>query len=100
MKVQLAFLAGLLACAFTARAADIWTLERSLDYALPQPDARIAQQRIVAAQAGLEQANSASGRGCKPIQLHPHDNPMLVSAASSINGLTALRSTSTTFPCG
>ena len=60
MKLPLAFLAGLLACAFTARAADIWTLERSLDYALTHnPDARIAQQRIAAAQAGLEQANSA-----------------------------------------
>jgi len=60
MKLLLAFVAGLLACAFTARAADIWTLERSLDYALTHnPDARIAQQRIAAAQAGLEQANSA-----------------------------------------
>jgi len=35
-------------------------LERALDYALAHnPDARIAQQRIAAAQAGLEQANSA-----------------------------------------
>ena len=60
MKLPLAFVAGLLACAFTARAADIWTLERSLDYALTHnPDARIAQQRIATAQAGLEQANSA-----------------------------------------
>ncbi len=60
MKLLLPFVAGLLACAFTARAADIWTLERSLDYALAHnPDARIAQQRIAAAQAGLEQANSA-----------------------------------------
>ena len=60
MKLPLAFVVGLLACAFTARAADIWTLERSLDYALTHnPDARIAQQRIGAAQAGLEQANSA-----------------------------------------
>jgi outer membrane protein len=60
MKKQLAFAAGLLACAFTAQAANIWTLERSLNYALTHnPEARIAQQRIAAAQAGLEQANSA-----------------------------------------
>ena len=40
-------------------AAEPWTLERALDYALSHnPDARIAQQRIAAAQAGLEQANS------------------------------------------
>ncbi|MBI2947712.1 MAG: TolC family protein, partial [Verrucomicrobia bacterium] len=53
-------LVALLACAFIARASDSWTLERALDYALAHnPDARIAQQRIVAAQAGLEQANSA-----------------------------------------
>ncbi len=38
---------------------EVWTLERALEYAaLHNPDARIAQQRIVAAQAGLEQANS------------------------------------------
>lgn len=60
MKLLLAFVAGLLAGASTTRAADIWTLERSLDYALAHnPDARIAQQRIAAAQGGLEQANSA-----------------------------------------
>jgi outer membrane protein len=57
-----------------------WTLERALQQALAaNPDARLAQQRIVAAQAGLEQANAA---------FWPHlqfqssytgsDNPMLV----------------------
>ena len=40
--------------------AEPWTLERALDHALAHnPDARIAQQRIASAQAGLEQANSA-----------------------------------------
>jgi outer membrane protein len=41
-------------------AADPWTLERALQQALKSnPDARLAQQRIIAAQAGLDQANSA-----------------------------------------
>lgn len=55
-------LALLTAMAFSVsvRAAEPWTLESALDYALSHnPDARIAQQRIAAAQAGLEQANSA-----------------------------------------
>jgi outer membrane protein TolC len=50
----------LLACAVTAQAAAPWTLERALEQALAHnPDARIAQQRIAAAQAGLDQANAA-----------------------------------------
>ncbi len=49
----------LLACA-AAGAAEPWTLERALEFALTgNPDARLAQQRIVAAQAGLEQAHAA-----------------------------------------
>ncbi len=55
-------LALLTAVAFSVsvRAAEQWTLESALDYALGHnPDARIAQQRVAAAQAGLEQANSA-----------------------------------------
>ncbi len=48
------------ACGLAAHAAEPWTLERALDYALAHnPDARIAQQRIAGAQAGLEQANAA-----------------------------------------
>jgi len=59
MKRQLGLLGLLLTSFLTASAAEPWTLERSLDYALSNnPDARIAQQRIAAAQAGLEQANS------------------------------------------
>jgi outer membrane protein TolC len=50
----------LILVALAANAAEPWTLERALDYALAHnPDARIAKQRIAIAQAGLEQANSA-----------------------------------------
>jgi len=43
----------------TAVWAEPWTLERALRQALSaSPEARLAQQRIVAAQAGLEQANA------------------------------------------
>jgi len=59
MKPQLGFCGLLLAGTLALNAAEPWTLERSLDYALAHnPDARIAQQRIAAAQAGLEQANA------------------------------------------
>lgn len=79
MKLPLAFVTGMLACAFAAQAADIWTLERSLDYALANnPDARIAQQRIAAAQAGLEQANSAFWPKLQVQSSYTRtDNPML-----------------------
>ena len=44
----------------SALGAEPWTLERALEQALAaNPDARLAQQRIVAAQAGLDQANAA-----------------------------------------
>jgi len=80
MKRQLGFLAGLLACALVARAADVWTLERSLDYVLAHnPDARIAQQRIAVAQAGLEQANSAFWPRLQVQSGYTRtDNPMMV----------------------
>ena len=49
-----------LSWSLTALAAEPWTLERALGQALvANPDARLAQQRIVAAQAGLDQANAA-----------------------------------------
>ena len=57
-----AFLIGGLALTWmlAALAAEPWTLERALQQALAgNPDARLAQQRIAAAQAGLDQANSA-----------------------------------------
>jgi outer membrane protein len=52
---------GLVLCwSLAALAAEPWTLERALQQALSgNPDARLAQQRIVAAQAGLDQANAA-----------------------------------------
>jgi outer membrane protein TolC len=60
MSRQPGWLGLWLACALAAQAAEPWTLEHALDYALSHnPDARIAQQRIAAAQAGLDQANSA-----------------------------------------
>ena len=60
MKLRLAMLAAMLVTSFAAPADDDWTLQRLLDYAFDHnPDARIAQQRIAAAEAGLEQANAA-----------------------------------------
>ncbi len=60
MKKVLGFLGLMLVLGLRAQEAEPWTLERSLEYALAHnPDARIAQQRIAAAQAGLDQADSA-----------------------------------------
>jgi outer membrane protein TolC len=51
---------GWIALGSTLSQAEPWTLERALDQALAHnPDARLAQHRIAAAQAGVEQANSA-----------------------------------------
>jgi len=59
MNHPLRMFAPLLAAGLQVWGTEVWTLERSLEYALDHnPDARIAQQRIEAAQAGLEQANS------------------------------------------
>lgn len=79
MKNKLALITLLLACAFATQSAEIWTLERSLEYALAHnPDARIAQQRIAAAQAGLEQANSAFWPKLQVQSSYTRtDNPML-----------------------
>ena len=53
-------LLALVAAASLARAAEPWTLERALGFALTNsPDARIAAHRIAAAQAGLDQARAA-----------------------------------------
>jgi len=69
-----------LAAVVPAKAAEKWTLERSLDYAFAHnPDARITAKRIAAAQAGLQQADSAFW---PKLQLQSSytrtDNPMLV----------------------
>jgi outer membrane protein TolC len=60
VKSRLRMLLWLFASAFAAGAAEPWTLERALDYALAHnPSARLAQHRIAAAQAGMEQADAA-----------------------------------------
>ena len=79
-KPRAGFLALWLALALTAGADEPWTLERALDYAQSHnPDARIAQQRIAAAQAGLEQADSAFWPRLQVQSSYIRtDNPMLV----------------------
>ena len=79
MKRLSGLLVLLLAGSLRAAADEPWTLERALEYAQAHnPDARIAQQRIAAAQAGLEQANSTFW---PKLQLQSSytrtDNPML-----------------------
>ena len=60
MTRQQGILGLLLSCCVSALSAEQWALERALEQALAgNPDARLAQQRIVAAQAGLDQANAA-----------------------------------------
>ena len=60
MTKQLGFLGTLLFWSYACLAAEPWTLPRALDFALTNsPDVQLAQQRIYAAQAGLEQANAA-----------------------------------------
>ena len=80
MKPPRGLLGLLLTASLTAGAAEPWTLERSLDYALAHnPDARIAQQRIAAAQAGLEQANSTYWPRLQFQSSYTRtDNPMMV----------------------
>jgi len=77
MKWQLGLFA--LTCSLAAYAAEPWTLERALDYALAHnPDARIAQQRMAAAQAGLEQADSTFWPRLQVQSSYTRtDNPML-----------------------
>jgi len=60
MRRTLGILGLVLSWSLAALAAEPWTLDRALHQALSaNPDARLAQQRIVAAQAGLDQANAA-----------------------------------------
>ena len=60
MKQLAWLLAVLLGGAAPGGAAEVWTLERALAQAqAANPDARLAQQRMLAARAGLEQANAA-----------------------------------------
>ena len=80
MKRPLGFFALWLAFSLTAAADEPWTLERALDYALTHnPDARIAQQRIDAAEAGLEQADSTFWPQLQVQASYTRtDNPMMV----------------------
>jgi outer membrane protein TolC len=80
MKRLPGLLALSLLCSLAAGAAEPWTLERALDYALAHnPDARLAQQRIMAAQAGLEQADSAFWPHLQFQSSYTRtDNPMMV----------------------
>jgi outer membrane protein TolC len=80
MKGLPGFLALSLLCSLAAGAAEPWTLERALDYAQTHnPDARIAQQRVAAAQAGFEQANSTFWPRLQVQSSYTRtDNPMMV----------------------
>lgn len=58
MIAKLSFFAALV-LALDISAAEVWTLRRALEFALANnPDAKTAQQRINAANANLQQANS------------------------------------------
>ena len=80
MKAPLGRLGLLLAGLLSVHAGEPWTLERALDHALNHnPDARIGQQRIAAARAGLEQANSAFWPRVQFQSSYTRtDNPMMV----------------------
>ena len=79
MTKQQGILGLLLSWSLSGLCAEPWTLERALEQALAaNPDARLAQRRIVAGQAGLDQANAAFW---PRVQFHSSytgsDNPML-----------------------
>ena len=80
MKTSLGLLAGWLTCSLVARAAEPWTLEHAIRYALTNsPDARLAVQRIAAAQAGLNQAKAAFSPQLQFQSSYIRtDNPMMV----------------------
>ena len=80
MKTRLAILAVLLSWSVSVPAVGPWTLERALEQALAgNPDARLARQRIAAAQAGLEQADSAFWPRLQFQSSYSRtDNPMMV----------------------
>ena len=60
MKARQGIMGMICALALAAHAAEPWTLDRAIRHALTNsPDALIAQHRIAAAQAGLNQARAA-----------------------------------------
>jgi outer membrane protein len=64
----------------TARGAEPWTLDHAIQFALTNnPNARIAQHRIAAAKAGLDQANAVFSPQLQFQSSYTRtDNPMLV----------------------
>jgi outer membrane protein TolC len=79
-RLNVAFAGAFAFAAWTAAASEPWTLARALDEAYKSnPDARLARQRVVAAQAGLEQANAAAGPRLQFQSSYTRtDNPMMV----------------------
>ncbi len=80
MKYRFVLLTFLLIAAPRAVWAEAWTFERAVNHALTNsPDARIAEQRIRVARAGVDQANAALW---PTLQLQSSytrtDNPMMV----------------------
>lgn len=80
MKPAAAAVAGWLASSLLGFAAEPWTLQRALTEGLAQnPDARLAQHRIAAAQAELDQANAAFWPKLQVQSVYTRtDNPMQV----------------------
>ena len=86
MKPGPALLSALFACSLAAQAQETWTLEQSLDHAFTHnPDMRIAQQRIAAAQAGLEQANAAFWPRLQVESSYTRSNNPMLSFGSILN---------------
>jgi outer membrane protein len=80
MKTLCSHIGITLGLAWAVTAAEPWTLDQAIRYALASaPDARMAVQRIAAAQAGLSQAKAAFS---PQLQLQSSyirtDNPMMV----------------------
>ena len=74
------FVAALVLAAGASPAAEPWTLERALDFSLTNsPDAHLARERVAAARAALEQADSAFWPRLQFQSSYTRtDNPMLV----------------------
>ena len=70
----------IIAACWATLGAEPWTLERALEQALSQnPDARLAQERISLARAGLEQANASFWPRVQFQSSYTRtDNPMMV----------------------
>ena len=80
MNLRTGILGLLCVLAWTVQGAEPWTLDRAIRHALTNsPDARIAQHRIAAAQAGLNQARAAFSPQLQFQSSYLRtDNPMLV----------------------